>query len=80
MGCDKLHKTLGSSETEGKFSIKMALYMIIILSTCMYMLNTFKSSLINFRSLSYEPRCEKTNVLVSDLVGHKPDCTAKEDG
>ena len=80
MGCDKLYKTLCSSETVGKFSIKMALYIVIILNTCMYMLNTFKSSLINFRSLSYEPRHEKTNVLVSDLVPHKPGCTATVDG
>ena len=28
----------------------------------------------------YEPRHEKTNVLVSDLVRHKPGCTASEDG
>ena len=27
-----------------------------------------------------EPRREKTNVLVSDLVRHKPGCTATEDG
>ena len=27
-----------------------------------------------------EPRVEKTNVLVSDLVRHKPGCTATEDG
>ena len=27
-----------------------------------------------------EPRHEKTNVLVSDLVPHKPGCTATEDG
>ena len=27
-----------------------------------------------------EPRHEKTNVLVSDLVQHKPGCTATEDG
>ena len=26
-----------------------------------------------------EPRCEKTNVLVSDQVRHKPGYTAKED-
>ena len=25
-------------------------------------------------SLIFEPRCEKTNVLVSDLVQHKPGC------
>ena len=28
----------------------------------------------------YEPRREKTNILVSDQVPHKPDCTATEDG
>ena len=28
----------------------------------------------------YEPRCEKTNALVSDQVPHKPGCTATEDG
>ena len=27
-----------------------------------------------------EPRHEKTNILVSDLVRHKPGCTATEDG
>ena len=27
-----------------------------------------------------EPRHEKTNVLISDLVRHKPGCTAAEDG
>ena len=27
-----------------------------------------------------EPRHEKTNILVSDLVRHKPGCTAAEDG
>ena len=30
-------------------------------------------------STRYEPRHEKTNVLVSDLVRHKPGCTATED-
>ena len=28
----------------------------------------------------YEPRHEKTKVLVSDLVRYKPGCTATEDG
>ena len=28
----------------------------------------------------FEPRHEKTNVLVSDLVRHKPGCTATKDG
>ena len=27
----------------------------------------------------FEPRHEKTNILVSDLVRHKPGCTATED-
>ena len=27
---------------------------------------------------TYEPRCEKTSVLVSDLVRHKPGCPATE--
>ena len=30
-------------------------------------------------ALSFEPRHEKTNLLVSDLVRHKPGCTATED-
>ena len=30
--------------------------------------------------LACEPRHEKTNVLISDLVRHKPGCTATEDG
>ena len=29
---------------------------------------------------TYELRREKTNILVSDLVRHKPGCTATEDG
>ena len=29
--------------------------------------------------IKYEPCHEKTNVLVSDLVRHKPGCTATED-
>ena len=29
---------------------------------------------------TFEPRHEKTNILVSDLVRHKPGCTALEDG
>ena len=28
----------------------------------------------------YDPRHEKTNMLVSDLVRHKPGCTATDDG
>ena len=33
----------------------------------------------NFLELN-EPRHEKTNILVSDLVRHKPGCTDTEDG
>ena len=41
------------------------------------MVNTYDcNSSIN----TYEPRREKTNVLVSDLARHKPGCTATEDG
>ena len=29
---------------------------------------------------TYEPHHEKTNVLVSNLIRHKPDCTAREKG
>ena len=32
------------------------------------------------QKLIYEPRHEKTNILVSDLVRHKPGCTATGDG
>ena len=31
-------------------------------------------------TLKFEPRHEKTNVLVSNLVRHKPGCTDTEDG
>ena len=41
--------------------------------TCLITVNQLFSYLI-------EPRCEKTNVLVSDQVPHKPGCTATEDG
>ena len=37
-------------------------------------------ALCTFYFLINEPRREKTNVLVSDLVRHKPGCTATEDG
>ena len=43
--------------------------------------NTNIVQLPNYRFFNkiYEPRREKTNVLVSDLVRHKPGCTARED-
>ena len=36
--------------------------------------------LVIFSTTKNEPRREKTNILVSDLVRHKPDCTSTEDG
>ena len=35
---------------------------------------------VSYHDILYEPRHEKTNTLVSDLVRHKPGCTATEDG
>ena len=32
------------------------------------------------KKMKIEPRHEKTNVVISDLVRHKPGCTATEDG
>ena len=32
------------------------------------------------QTIRNEPRHEKTNIQVSDLVRHKPGCTAREDG
>ena len=34
----------------------------------------------NYCRYSFEPRHEKTSILVSDLVRHKPGCTATHDG
>ena len=39
-----------------------------------------KSNLCCLAHILFEPRHEKTNVLVSDLVRHKPGCTATVDG
>ena len=33
-----------------------------------------------YAQITFEPHHEKTNILVSDLVRHKPGCTAIEDG
>ena len=50
---------------------------------------TIKGLYLNLRAMTAiilgvlntcEQRHEKTNILVSDLVGHKPGCTATEDG
>ena len=37
-------------------------------------------SVVDTFSMTIEPRREKANVLVSDLVLHKSGCTATEDG
>ena len=39
-----------------------------------------KKIFLGFDKDMTEPRHEKTNILVSDLVRHKPGCTATEDG
>ena len=41
---------------------------------------TFKISSYQQLTKTFEPRYEKTNILVSDLVLHKLGCTAAEDG
>ena len=40
----------------------------------------FVFSLNDFIEFAFEPRLEKTNILVSELVRHKPGCTTTEDG
>ena len=35
---------------------------------------------MKFKLIINEPRCEKTNILVSDVVRHKPGRTGIEDG
>ena len=35
---------------------------------------------VKLNLFAFEPRHEKTNILVSDQVRHKPGCTATEDG
>ena len=42
---------------------------------CLHLLETFL-----YCKVDYEPRHEKINILVHDLVRHKPGCTATEDG
>ena len=44
-------------------------------------IDNFQMKNINFliSALKYEPRHEKTNVLVFDQVRHKPGCTVTED-
>ena len=52
-----------------------------IVQTCPNaLLKDVKDDVCQFSIETYEPRHEKTNVLVSDLVRHKPDCSATEDG
>ena len=56
----------------------------VFLNNCLLILSLAKS-LIHVTERrgvknTFEPCHEKTNVLVSDLVRHKPGCTATEDG
>ena len=44
-----------------------------------YLLSVAEQACLNLTN-TYEPRHEKTNILVSDLLRHKPGCTATEDG
>ena len=55
-----------------KPSMSMNIFPILLLS-----ITACSSSIL---LIIYEPRHEKTNILVSDLVRHKPGCTATEDG
>ena len=48
------------------------------LTTCEVACKTAVKATVGSRT--NEPRHEKTNVLVSDQVRHKPGCTATEDG
>ena len=44
-------------------------------------LGSIQNGLLSYSpEISYEPRHEKTNILVSDLVRHKLGCTATEEG
>ena len=58
-----------------KFSLLIELYSVLLASNHLDKKETFWIA-----SKKYEPRHEKTNVLVSDLVRHKPGCTATKDG
>ena len=46
----------------------------------MLILNLVKHYEVNVGVRINEPRHEKPNILVSDLVRHKPGCTLTEDG
>ena len=35
---------------------------------------------VSINGIRFEPHHERTNILVSDLVRHKPSCSATEDG
>ena len=45
-----------------------------------HFLNEREKEFVDIEPLRYEPHHEKTNILVSDLVRHKPGCAATEDG
>ena len=53
---------------------------MVVLNTCKNEEVLIKNEGARMLTRLFEPRHEKTNVLVSDLVRHKPGCTATEDG
>ena len=53
---------------------------LAILSVSFLLLFAAIQSLQNLQSRINEPCHEKTNILVSDLVRHKPGCTTTQDG
>ena len=62
--------------------IVMQTLMYLLLSHLLMAQDKFCNSLVyivNVKNVT-EPRHEKTNVVVSDLVLHKPGCIATEDG
>ena len=49
-------------------------------NTCTCTLSRCAHIIENQNISTYEPRCEKNGLRVFDLVPHKPDCAATEDG
>ena len=50
------------------------------ISSCLFLFLSFYFLSFSLSLSIIEPRHEKTNVLVSDLVRHKPGCTTTENG
>ena len=55
-------------------------YLHNVLSQASQVHSSFSVGMYVVHVYVYELRHEKTNILVSDLVRHKPGCTATEDG